>query len=200
MDIYLVRHGQTDGNVAKRHQHPGIDINKTGEAQAARVAKVIESLKPTHLITSTSKRAVETAKYIAIASDLIPETYPAFEELKRPLFLQGERFYALRSLYYVAGWFFGIKTVSMHDGESYKDFLFRLNKAKQHLEALPANSRVVVVSHAVFISLFIEHLNRHRRMGLRRAVLRFVAMFRLKNTAVTHLRYVDGKWSIVERF
>ena len=86
MDLYLVRHGQTDGNVAKRHQHPSISLNETGQKQARKVAKVLRHIKPTHIITSTNVRAVETARQIGIVVDVIPETYPPFEELKRPQF------------------------------------------------------------------------------------------------------------------
>ena len=41
MDVYLVRHGQTDGNVGHRHQHPNTDLNEHGLVQAAAVAKQI---------------------------------------------------------------------------------------------------------------------------------------------------------------
>ena len=74
MDIYFVRHGQTDGNVAGRHQHPDITLNELGKLQVARVAKLLKGMKPTHLITSTNKRAMETAMVIGREGDLIPET------------------------------------------------------------------------------------------------------------------------------
>lgn len=200
MDIYLVRHGQTDGNVARRHQHPDISLNETGQLQATQVAALIRRLRPTHLITSTNKRAMETATHIGLSTDLIPETYPYFEELRRPAFLIGKRFYERETLRYVWGWFFGLKDASMHDGESYDDFRHRIIEARTHVTRLPAHSRVVIVSHAVFINFFLEHLNRDEHMGLRRAIWRFLAVFRLKNTAVTHLRYEAGKWCIVGRF
>lgn len=200
MDVYFVRHGQTDGNVAQRHQHPDIGLNELGKLQASRVAKIVKRLRPTHLITSTNKRALETATQIGLAADLIPETYPAFEELKRPMFLVGKRFHDRETLLFIWGWFFGLKTASMHDGESYADFRGRIIAARTHLENLPSSSRAVVVSHAVFINFFLEHMNRDDHMGLRRAAWRIIAIFRIKNTAVTHLQYRDGRWRIVERF
>jgi broad specificity phosphatase PhoE len=189
MDIYLVRHGQTDGNVAKRHQHPDIELNEVGKVQVKAVAEVIKRLRPTHLITSTNVRAVETARAIALTTDLIPETYPAFEELHRPEFLIGERLGYRDSLKYVIGWFFDVKSAVMHDGESYSDFLVRLDTARRHLEALPPNAKVVIVSHAVFINFFIEHMNKRERMGLTRAFVRIFKIFHIHNTAVVHLRY-----------
>ncbi len=197
MDIYFVRHGQTDGNVAKRHQHPNIELNETGKQQAKIVAKLIKRLRPTHLITSTNKRAVETAKEIGLACDLIPETYPAFEELKRPLFLVGNRFYDPETLSYMWGWFFGVKAAPMHDGESYSAFLDRLQHARTHLTHLPDTSRVVIVSHAVFINFFLEHMRRPSRMGITRAVLRFYKIFLLTKTAVIRVWYQKGKWEVV---
>jgi alpha-ribazole phosphatase len=200
MDIYFIRHGQTDGNVARRHQHPDIDLNEMGKLQVARTAKLVKRLRPTHLITSTSKRAVETAQAIGLATDLIPETYPAFEELKRPTFLIGKRFHDSDSLKYIWGWFFGVKAAPMHDGESYADFLGRIIQAREIIRQLPENSRVAVVSHAVFINFFLEHMNRPERMGLTRATRRFIKLFTLKNASVTHVRYHDGRFIIVDRF
>ncbi len=200
MDIYFVRHGQTDGNVAGRHQHPDITLNELGKLQVARVAKLIKSVRPTHLITSTNKRAMETAMVIGRECDLIPETYPNFEEMHRPDFLIGKRFLEWEAFKYVVGWLFGVKAASMHDGESYSDFLARILAAKHQLEALPQNSKVVIVSHTVFINFFLEHMNREQKMGVFRATLRFLAILRLKNTAVTHV-VVKGKvWRIKERF
>ena len=74
MEVYLVRHGQTDGNVGRRHQHTSTKLNQLGRAQAARVAEQIVKLAPTHIITSTNMRAVETASIIGQACNLIPET------------------------------------------------------------------------------------------------------------------------------
>ncbi len=202
MDIYLVRHGQTDGNVAKRHQHPHIELNEIGKEQVKRTARLLKTIKATHLITSTNKRAVETARAIAEVIDIIPETHPAFEELKRPNFLIGKRFFDRDTLYYVWGWFFGLKAASMHDGESYQDFLNRLMVAKAHLAAQPKRGRVVVVSHAVFINFFIAHMNNGKRMGLRRAALCILSILTIKNASITHLRYEPERtpaWRIIER-
>jgi len=200
MDIYFVRHGQTDGNVARRHQHTNIALNEVGKRQAALVANRIKQLKPTHLISSTNVRALETARHIGLACDLIPETYPAFEELRRPVFLIGERFSAKSSLLYVLGWFFAVPSASMHDGESYTDFRSRLSLARTHLATLPKDARVVIVSHSVFINFFFEHMNHPDRMRLTSAASRFIKILRLHNTTITHVRYDEARkpaWHIL---
>lgn len=187
MEVYFVRHGETDGNVARRHQHPDTPLNELGKLQVAAVAKELAILHPTHIITSTNVRAVETAQVIAAACDLIPDTHPAFEEFHRPRYLIGQRYMSIATVRYVWRWFRGraIKT----GGESYPQFIERVVAARTYLEGLPADARVVVVSHAVFTNLFLEHVCQDRPMRLLEAVYRFVQVLRIKNTAVIKLTY-----------
>ena len=189
MEVYLVRHGQTDGNVGRRHQHTSTKLNEAGKAQATAVAEIIRTINPTHLITSTNVRAIETARRIAETTDLIPETYPAFEELHQPRSMVGERLTGLHALSYMGLWFLGSRTASMHDGETYAAFVSRLARARTHLEELPPHARVVIVSHSVFINFFVEHMVRPKRMGLIRAVGCLFRILTLKNSSITHTRY-----------
>lgn len=191
MEVFLIRHGETDGNLAWRHQHPDTQLNAKGKAQVARAVDVVMEFKPTHLFTSTNLRAVETARVLAEATDLIPTTSHLFEELRRPKRIFGLRFMSLATVNYIVGWFYG-----RHEegGESYAMFIERLIAARRLLETLPEDARVVVVSHSVFINMFIEHRCREKRISLIKAAWRFVRVMRLKNTGVVHLRYA-GKAS-----
>ncbi len=189
MEVYLVRHGQTDGNVGHRHQHTATHLNERGQAQAQAVAAAIAALNPTHLITSTHVRAMETARVIAQKTNLLPETYPAFEELHQSQSMVGERLVGLHAFTYMLAWFIGMPAASRHDGETYAAFVTRLATARKHLEELPADARVVIVSHSVFINFFVEHMQRPQRMNIVRAVVRLVHILTLKNTSITHVRY-----------
>lgn len=203
MDIYFVRHGQTDGNVAKRHQHPNTPINEVGILQARAMAAEVQKLAPTHLISSTHIRTLLTAREISTACNLIPDTHPLFVEFCRPDFLTGERIVHKTTFQYILRWFWGLPDASMHDGESHKDFVQRIGEARQYLETLPADARVVVVSHSVFINFFLEHMCNPRPMGFVRATLRFLKIITLPNTSITHVRYhaIAGKkvcaWELV---
>ncbi len=189
MEVYFVRHGNTDGNVAHRHQHLDTELNERGKAQAKAVAVVIKKLRPTYLITSMMVRAMQTSRAIGNECKLIPETYPAFEELRRPRVLDGERMLGKVTLLYVVRWFFGSKGASMHDGESYADFKRRLSASKRHLEALPPQTRVVVVSHGLFINFFVAHACNAGRLTLPQAAMLFIKIILLKNTSITHLHF-----------
>jgi broad specificity phosphatase PhoE len=186
MEILLIRHGQTDGNRAWRHQHPDTRLNEAGKEQVARLQEAVLDFAPTHLVTSTNLRAVETARVLALATGLTPATSHLFEELRRPAVLTGQRFIGLTTLRYLVTWFYGRKH---GDGESYPEFITRLLEARAYLESLPIDARVVVVSHSVFINLFVEHRCRPKAIPLARALLRFLRIMRHKNTGITHLRF-----------
>ncbi len=187
MDVYFVRHGQTDGNLAKRHQHSETPLNEVGQKQAEIAAWEISELKPTHIISSTQLRAVQTTKIIAeYCEGIIPDTHYAFEELRRPRSLVGNRYVGISTFFYVTAWFLGVRH---EDGESYGDFIIRVREARQYLEALPKDSRVVVVSHAVFTNIFLEHLCSDQPMSFWRAVKRFWQIFTIRNATIIHLKY-----------
>jgi probable phosphoglycerate mutase len=186
MEILLIRHGQTDGNRAWRHQHPDTRLNEVGQAQVEKLTAAVLEFAPTHLITSTNLRAVETARVLAEATGLTPETSNLFEELRRPSFLIGHRFVGLTTIHYLWRWFYGAR---YEDGETYPEFIDRLLSARAYLETFPPDARVAVVSHSVFINLFLEHRCRPRAIPLWRAGLRFLRIMRHQNTGITHLQF-----------
>ena len=195
MDVFFVRHGETDGNVAKRHQHQDTELNEIGRVQAEMIADRLMSFEPTHIITSTNLRAVETTRIISKKCiGIIPDTNIAFEELKRPDWLTGNRFFGITTILYIIKWFFSYK---VEGGETYDEFVKRVIEARTYLESLPKNSRVIVVSHSVFINFFLEYLHSDRKISLWRACLRLLAILTMKNVEIIHLEYThQKKWGI----
>lgn len=69
--LVLLRHGQTDYNVAGRMQgHLESELTVAGLAQAARVAPAIAGMAPDRLVTSDLRRAVDTADALGAACGL----------------------------------------------------------------------------------------------------------------------------------
>lgn len=202
MEVFFLRHGQTNGNIARRHQHSNTPLNKEGERQAKDVAPKVAALTPTHFISSTHLRAMETTRIVAEVCKLTPDTHPAFEELDRPQWLVGRHYMGLTTTWYVVRWFLGLPVES---GESYEAFVKRIKIAQAHLESLPTDARVVVVSHAVFVNIFLAHLCVKGRLSIRGAVKSFISIFSLRNTGIVHLRYESSMndsqcgWSVIER-
>ncbi|MEV0149780.1 MULTISPECIES: histidine phosphatase family protein [unclassified Nonomuraea] len=60
--IVCLRHGQTLWNVEHRFQgHSDIPLDETGQAQAARAASLLASLRPSMIVSSDLRRANDTA-------------------------------------------------------------------------------------------------------------------------------------------
>jgi broad specificity phosphatase PhoE len=191
MDIYFVRHGQTSGNEARRHQLETSRLTARGRAQASAAAHAIAAVRPTHLIVSSRVRAVETGQAIAHLTGLTPEVMELPAELCRPERLYGYHHHSLESITYVYRWYrgqVGVESCS-EEGESYAHFLGRIKAMQAHLKTLPQDARVVVVSHSVFINFFIAHMNSLTPMPFWKAFLIFTKILRIKNGSITHVTY-----------
>lgn len=204
MEIYFVRHGQTGGNAAKRHQLETTPLTATGGSQAAAAASYIATLAPTHLIASDRVRAIETARAVAATTGLDTAIDAVFTELIRPQTIYGHKHRSVRSLWYLSKWFLGLHGNGPTEiaGESYRDLRARIVAAQSTLAALPANAKVVVVSHAIFINMFLAHMCHPRPLMPWAAVRCFQNILKIKNGSVTHIRYeqTDEKkcrWQLV---
>lgn len=189
MDIYLLRHGQTDGNRARRHQHPNTPLNEVGERQAEEAGDYFSDLPITHMFTSRQQRALTTATIIGKTIDIVPITSDLFEELHRPKYLIGERRAGWLTLKYMFLWYLGYAPASHHDGETYGALRERIREVKLLLAELPSDAKVIIVSHSAFITFFLAHLKSDRPIGLFRAGYLFIKMLLMHNTSRVHIRY-----------
>lgn len=189
MEIYFVRHGQTDGNVARRHQVDKTELTALGREQAVAVAERIREIQPTHIITSSLVRAIETAREIGNACCMTPEVSGHFVEIIRPESMVGSHHFSWKSLWFYSQWYFGKNTAKKWGGESYKDLRARIERAQSALAELPQDARVVVVSHGVFINFFLIHMCDGRWMGPLRALRAFNSILHMPNTKITKIIY-----------
>lgn len=79
MTIFLIRHGETDLNVARVLQPPDAPLSLRGRAQAmalaarlANMADTATALRPAGVLTSDQPRAAQTAQALADACGLVP--------------------------------------------------------------------------------------------------------------------------------
>ena len=57
MSIFLIRHGETPGNVARIVQRPDIPLSERGRAQAGRLAHRLATAGITRILSSDLRRA-----------------------------------------------------------------------------------------------------------------------------------------------
>lgn len=202
MEIFLVRHGETDGNVARRHQVEKTPLTSVGRAQAKAAAAKLAQHDPTHLVTSTLVRALQTASVLGDELELVPETNPHFIELARPKSMYGYHHRDPRSLLFYIRWYFGSQQAIQEGGESYRTLRERIVAARATLEQYPDDARVVVVTHSVFMTLFVAHLCNDRPLAPLAAMRAFLKILTTPNAHIVSIIFTKRttdtacQWSI----
>jgi len=137
MNIYLIRHGETDWNGKYLFQgHSDTALNKTGRRQAGYIGKWMKSRKVGAIISSDLKRAVETARIIKKrASIKAPvETVKGLRERDYGN-LEGKRY----SLYH--------SRKKGFTGEKDKRFFARVNRAFKETMKKHTGKNIAIVTH-----------------------------------------------------
>ncbi len=152
VEMTLVRHGETDWNKNRKPQGGDVDtsINETGRKQAEELAEQLKGKKFDVIISSTLKRATETADILADRLHILQrENWPEVRERMigdwsgkdmEQIFTENPP--ASPS----------IKSCFLHhetppNGESLSAFLFRVSNAIEKLVQEHAGKRVLLVTH-----------------------------------------------------
>jgi len=157
--IYLVRHGESEGNVGPRYQGDATPLTENGERQAQFIAKRAKKLSIDTLIASPILRAQQTATYISNETGLLIETSDLFVERRRPsvqvdnLKTSPEVIEAEAEIIKSSG----ISGYRYSDEENFDDLKLRTGEALAYLAHHPASS-LLVVSHGVFLRNIIARV------------------------------------------
>lgn len=185
MRLYLVRHGQTAWNEARRAQgHTDIPLDEAGQSQAQALGEAFRSVPLTRVYTSDLSRAKMTAEAVVATTGADLEVR---RDLRERGFgdLEGQPFTAVHD------WL--EQTARERDehllrvrppaGESYEDVWNRLGRIVEEIDQ--TEGAIAVVSHGGTSSLLLARLLRGN--------LETSRGFRLNNTGVTELeRRTDG--------
>jgi uncharacterized phosphatase len=138
--LYFVRHGQTEGNVARLWSGTTeTPLTDEGKAQAKRAGEYAKNLGIDHIICSPLGRAHNTAEIIAREIG-----YPSADIERNSLFIE-RHFGSMEG----EPWSEDQDIDGFIDHETYDTILERARQALQHLQALDADV-VLVVSHGSF--------------------------------------------------
>jgi probable phosphoglycerate mutase len=204
--IYLVRHGESEANVALTHGTGESPLSEKGLEQAEFIAERASKLPVQRIISSTMVRAHDTAKIIGRKLGLPVETSDLFVESRGPSETIDtsytdpktiQAYEEIRQNYGKPGW-------RHSDEETFEDQMKRTQAALTFLLDLP-EEHILVASHGLFLRLLMGYVV-FGPTPTPREFQRVVWGFGTKNTGLSILeyqeRYFDGMklpnpWQVV---
>lgn len=187
--IYLIRHGETDWNAARRWQgFAPTGLNDAGREQARALAAFLRAC-PIHTVYSSDlPRALETARIVGAALGVVPQVDARWREINVGVF-QGLTADEVELLYpaELAAWRADMPDYRVPTGESRRELQDRAAAAWTQVAAGDGDGETVVVSHGGTIRLLLCRL--------------FGSQVRdshpLPNTSITTLvRAADSNWRL----
>ncbi|OGG52722.1 hypothetical protein A2851_03930 [Candidatus Kaiserbacteria bacterium RIFCSPHIGHO2_01_FULL_53_29] len=150
--IYFVRHGETEGNTGKLFQGADTPLTQRGLDQARTVASRCVKLPITALVSSSTKRALQTAEIIGEKMGLSVESVDLFAEVRRPSRLVGRSKDDAEARQMEEAWHRSCcgDGPRVEDGENFDDGKARAGAALTFLENHSADS-LLVVTHGLFL-------------------------------------------------
>lgn len=159
MRLFLLRHGQTHGNVSGKLDtaFPGLSLTDLGQRQALAAARALGDAGVGAIAISTLVRTAETAAPIAADLALTPVEHEGLREIAAGAFeMRDDEDAILGYLGTVAQWLDGDLDRRMPSGETGTDFLSRYDEAITATCALGVDT-ALVVSHGAAIRTWVTH-------------------------------------------
>ncbi|HYD92130.1 MAG TPA: histidine phosphatase family protein [Flavobacterium sp.] len=197
MIVYLIRHGQSEGNVARVHQTAATPLSPLGETQAAKLAERLKDIAIDEIWTSPMVRAKHTAEIINEYQHVVMTEIDELYEIKRPSSFNGKRFDDPSLIQIKKEMNMGTDIgpddpyFKMGDGESVAEFTERMKRVMQQLEAKAKQEKddfiLCVTAHGFVVSalFLVAALGEHATPE----VLHYgLTHLRHENTGITMLK------------
>ncbi|EOW6803368.1 2,3-diphosphoglycerate-dependent phosphoglycerate mutase GpmB [Cronobacter muytjensii] len=188
LQVYLVRHGETQWNAERRIQgQSDSPLTEKGEHQAMQVAQRAKALGITHIISSDLGRTRRTAEIIAqgCGCDVILD--PRLRELDMGVL---ERRHLDTLTEEEEGWrrqlINGTPEGRIPQGESMQEVSDRMHGALNACLGLPQGSRPLLVSHGMALGCLVSTI-----LGLPAYAER---RLRLRNCSISRVDYQQSPW------
>lgn len=179
--IQLIRHGETDWNVALKYQGTSdIPLNANGRQQAEALAGAMKGESWDHIVSSPLSRAMDTAKAIATAIGIPHEEIVPDKRTQERAYGDAE------------GMTIPEREAVWPDGnwpglEDWEDVAHRGLAVLEELVRDHAGQRVLIVCHGGFINAILATLS-HGEVGTGKTVI--------LNTSRTDITWDGSSWTI----
>lgn len=157
--VYLVRHGESEGNVQRFTQSPTTPLSEAGRIQATHIADRCAQLGIEHIVASTMTRAADTAQIISnrihttiTYTDLLVEKHQISTNHNRPH--TDPEVVRSQELYWKN---FEENDFRIADEENFNDLKNRAREALYLLENRPEET-LLVVSHGLFLRIVFGYM------------------------------------------
>ena len=203
--IFLIRHGETEANKRRIHQNSDEGLTPKGKLQAHHVCHFLEGKKIDTILCSPYVRARQTAEIISQQLGVPYMLSDSLVEIRRPDFVYGQGYYSLHTVLYLWRLFIYREKPSWDYDGAENMFMLRNRIAdlKKTIENAPGES-IAIVSHDVFINLFLEHACREKRITFRQFVHTILMTKKTPNTGIAHIQFDENTthkvcpWQFVE--
>lgn len=199
MNVYFIRHGESEGNKNKIHQEENIPLSKKGKKQAELIAERLRGRKIDLVYSSPHLRARQTAEIIAQKLNLNVEHWSELRERKNPSELKGLKYSdprareikkIMRKNQLRDDWRFS-------DEESFSDLLIRARGVEKRLLKQHRGQNILCVSHVKIIFMIVLNMIFQNKLTPE-VFWQFYYHSRLTNTGITHLEFTkESGWTLV---
>ncbi|MDO4278879.1 MAG: histidine phosphatase family protein [Lachnoclostridium edouardi] len=193
MKIYLIRHGQTDWNLAGRIQGShDISLNETGRRQAEYLARGMKKRPVVQIFSSKKKRAMETANAIGASQGVKVIPLDGLEEVEFGLW-EGMTWKEIQEKYpeEYKIWQKEPAEITPPGGESRQQVYERVGKAADKI-VKRAEGDVAVVSHGAALAYMLSYMMR-KSLGSHEEII-------VENVSISTVEYDKdtGMYTLIE--
>lgn len=198
MKLILVRHGQSEGNTAKVHQHPDSPLSEHGRLQAHHAGKHLQNMKIDKMYSSTLPRAAETAAIIATHINNTIEHTPLLREIQRPSEVVGKPHEDLptKNIWSIITEHYHDPSWHFSDEENFFDMKARVLSFLHHLQNHHTNENILVVTHGIFLR-YLYAIFAHGQELSSKTYFHTSNDIDTDNTGISIIEYKNGAWNIL---
>lgn len=196
MKLYMVRHGESTGNMTGVHQSGQTQLSEHGMKQAKKVAARFKNIPVDTIFSSDYIRAAVTAEMISLAVSKEVHHIPLLREFKRPTELEGKHMHDPSIQKTKKLMEENSRDIHWHHSDEENTFDFK-NRVIQFIEFISSQKErsIVVVTHGMFLRMMaaVLMLGPHEDIDLYRKIMN---IFKLQNTGITVWEKRD-EWRLV---